>query len=159
MGLALDLEDCHPSVLLYCWLGHLTCKIVSEVTYNVSSWTLNPTIPYHTPICPQIWWTLVQERLRTVGKFLLTPWIFSLEDIASLTAWTLYNRQPTNFGTCYVVARAYSLDNNRMSFAIHLVVVNTSRLKWLKNACIVYYSTLLLLHSQTFAIYELCFLY
>ena len=44
MGLALDLEDCHPSVLLHCWLGHLTCKIVSRMTYNVSSGTLNPTI-------------------------------------------------------------------------------------------------------------------
>ena len=48
MGLALDLEDYHPSVLLHCWLGHLTCKIVSEMTYNVSSRTLNPTIPYHS---------------------------------------------------------------------------------------------------------------
>ena len=45
MGSALDLEDYHPSVLLHCWLGHLTCKIVSEMTYNVSSGTLNPTIP------------------------------------------------------------------------------------------------------------------
>jgi len=49
MGLALDLEDYHPSVLLHCCLGHLTCKIVSEMTYNVSSDTLNHTIPYHTP--------------------------------------------------------------------------------------------------------------
>jgi len=48
VGLALDLDDYHPSVLLHCWLGHLTCKIVSEMTYNVSSGTLNPTIPYHT---------------------------------------------------------------------------------------------------------------
>ena len=45
MGLALDLEDYNPSLLLNCWLGHLTCKIVSEMTYNVSSGTLNPTIP------------------------------------------------------------------------------------------------------------------
>ena len=44
MGLAPDLEDYHPSVLLHCWLGHLTCKIVSEMTYNVSSGTVNPTI-------------------------------------------------------------------------------------------------------------------
>jgi len=29
-------------------LGHVTRKIVSEMTYNVSSGTLNPTIPYHT---------------------------------------------------------------------------------------------------------------
>jgi len=47
VGLALDLVDYHPSVLLHCWLGHLTCKIVSEMTYNVSSGTLNSTIPYH----------------------------------------------------------------------------------------------------------------
>jgi len=34
-----------PSVLWHCWLSHLTRRIVSEMTYNVSSWTLNPTIP------------------------------------------------------------------------------------------------------------------
>jgi len=45
--LALDLEDYHPSVLLHCWLGHLTCKIVSEMTYDVSSGTLSPTTPYN----------------------------------------------------------------------------------------------------------------
>ena len=44
-----------PSVLWqwHCWLGHVTRKIVSEMTYNVSSGTLNSTIfyntiPYHT---------------------------------------------------------------------------------------------------------------
>jgi len=47
VGLAVDLEDYHPSVLLHCWLGHLTCKIVSEMTYNVWSGTLNPTIPFN----------------------------------------------------------------------------------------------------------------
>jgi len=37
------------TLLLHCWLGHRTCKIVSEMTYNVSSGTINPTIPiqYH----------------------------------------------------------------------------------------------------------------
>jgi len=45
VGLALDLEDYHPSVLLLCWLGQLTCKIVSEMNYNVLSVMLNPTIP------------------------------------------------------------------------------------------------------------------
>ena len=48
MGLAFDLEDYHPSVLLHCWLGHLTCKIVSGMTYNVSSGTLDPTVQYNT---------------------------------------------------------------------------------------------------------------
>ena len=54
MGLALDLEDYHPSVLLHCWFGHLTCKIVSEMTYNVSSGTLNPTVAYHVDLSPQV---------------------------------------------------------------------------------------------------------
>jgi len=39
------LRNYHPSVLLHCWFGHLNCKIVSEMTYSVSSGTLNPTIP------------------------------------------------------------------------------------------------------------------
>jgi len=32
-------EEAFFSVLLHCWLGHLTCKIVSEMTYNVSRGT------------------------------------------------------------------------------------------------------------------------
>jgi len=43
------LKLCRPSVLRHCWLGHVsvTRKTVSEITYNVSSGTLNSTIPYH----------------------------------------------------------------------------------------------------------------
>jgi len=37
-----------PLVLWHCWLWHTTCKILCEMTYNVSSGTLNPTIPYHS---------------------------------------------------------------------------------------------------------------
>ena len=37
------LTNCCPSVLWHCWLGLTTCKIVSEMTYNVLSGTLNPT--------------------------------------------------------------------------------------------------------------------
>jgi len=54
--------------------------------------------------------TLVQKRLRTVGEFLPIPNIFALGDTASLTVWTLCNRQQANFGRCDVVARAYSLE-------------------------------------------------
>ena len=42
-----------PSVLWHCWLGHLTHKLVPEMTYNVLSLMLNPTVPYHT-ICPSV---------------------------------------------------------------------------------------------------------
>ena len=39
-----------PSVLWHCWLGHVKHKIVFEITYNVSSGTLNPTTAYHTTL-------------------------------------------------------------------------------------------------------------
>ena len=42
------LTNHRPSVLIHCWLGQLTRKTVSEMTYNVLSGTLNSTIPYHT---------------------------------------------------------------------------------------------------------------
>ena len=35
---------------------------------------------------------------------------FASGDTSSLTAWTLYNKQQASFGTCYVVAWAYSLE-------------------------------------------------
>jgi len=41
VGLALTwLTNHYPSVLWHCWLGHVTHKIVSEMTYNVSSGTV-----------------------------------------------------------------------------------------------------------------------
>jgi len=39
------LTNYRSSVLWHCWLGHVTRKTVSEMTYNVSSGTLNSTIP------------------------------------------------------------------------------------------------------------------
>jgi len=41
------LTNRRPSVLWHCWLGHLTRKIVSKMTYDVSSGMLNTTLPYH----------------------------------------------------------------------------------------------------------------
>ena len=40
------LTNHRPSVLWHYWLGHVTRKTVSEMTYNVSSGTLNSTIAY-----------------------------------------------------------------------------------------------------------------
>jgi len=42
------LTNHRSSVLWHCWLGYVTRKTVSEMTYNVSSGTLNSTIPYNT---------------------------------------------------------------------------------------------------------------
>jgi len=59
-----SLTNHHSSVLWRCWLGHLTRKIVSEMTYNVASGTLNTTIPYYYTI-PHIFevrcWVFVQR--------------------------------------------------------------------------------------------------
>ena len=88
MGLALDLEDYHSSVLLHCWLGHLTCKIVSEMTCNVSNGTLNPTIPYRGAACnmasvglsPAIRWTGILVKLSLIGSV-----EYALTSIVALT--------------------------------------------------------------------------
>ena len=46
------LTNHRPSVLWHCWLGCVTRKTVSKMTYNVSSGTLNSTILYYytTPL-------------------------------------------------------------------------------------------------------------
>jgi len=51
--------------------------------------------------------TGVQSRLDPCPQFEQTT-----NDTAGLTTWTLYNRQQANVGTCCVVARVYSLEQN-----------------------------------------------
>jgi len=72
-------------------------KRISATEHDINNRNRKETRQY----APQIWWTLVQERLRTVGEVLPPPYIFALGDTASLTAcaWTLYNRQQANFST------------------------------------------------------------
>jgi len=53
------LTNRRPSVLWHCWLGHLTHNIVSEMTYNVSSGTLYPAVPYHTSLGLEGWYPAV----------------------------------------------------------------------------------------------------
>ena len=74
-------------------------------------------LPYMPP--PQIWWTYVQKRLRTVGEFLPTPLNFCIgRHCQPMLAWTLYNRQWANFSTHYVVAPAYSLEQQNAGRAL-----------------------------------------
>ena len=82
MRLASDLEDYRPSVLLHCWLGHLTCKIVSKMTYNVSNGTLNPTIP-----------TWESQNVSEIFTFTLTG---SVTVVTRLTlVWVIPGSNPT----------------------------------------------------------------
>jgi len=47
----ISVANCLPSVLRRCWLGHLTCKIVPEMTYKVSSGTLSLYSLTQSSIC------------------------------------------------------------------------------------------------------------
>jgi len=70
-------------------------------------------IPLHARKFGELWSRNGWERLRVFAH----PEIFALGDTACLTAWTLYNRQQANFGTCYVVTRAYSLQQQNAGWA------------------------------------------
>jgi len=49
-----------PSLLWHCWLGHLTCKnIVSEMTWTVSSGTLNLAQPTNQLFSGCFFWRIV----------------------------------------------------------------------------------------------------
>jgi len=50
------------------------------------------------------------ETAENGWRVFIRPLHFALGDTTSLTAWMLYNKQQVNFGTCYVVARAYGLE-------------------------------------------------
>jgi len=56
------LTNHRPSVLSHCWLGHVTRKTVSEMTYDVSSGTLNSTIPYHLGISNQATYSNINDK-------------------------------------------------------------------------------------------------
>ena len=64
------LTNHRPSVLWHCWLGHLTRKIVSEMTHNVSSGTLNTTIPYYTRGVPR-----GNQNVVKIAIFGITHWL------------------------------------------------------------------------------------
>jgi len=66
------LTNHRPSVLWHCWLGHVTRKTVSEMTYNVSSGTLNSTMPYHTSHSPCLsyCWLMFRHRVNCNGQHL-----------------------------------------------------------------------------------------
>ena len=65
------LTNHRPSVLWHCWLGHLTRKTVSEMTYNVSSGTLN---------------TLAQCHMSPCNCVIAEKWLKLLYEISELTA-------------------------------------------------------------------------
>ena len=90
------LTNHHPSVLWHCWLGHLTRKTVSEMTYNVSSGTLNPTLPYHCELLHQpylTWWLC--RVLRDYFMFLnICTECYNLHTLtttAGVYAWNVEN--------------------------------------------------------------------
>jgi len=64
-------------VLWHCWLGHLTRKIVSKMTYNVWSEALNPTIPIPEGLLyyrQRFHWSLKVLKFFLVFQGLESPW-------------------------------------------------------------------------------------
>jgi len=59
------------------WLGHTTHKIVSEMTCNVSSGTLNPTILYysvlHEILHQRFYSTVQQSDICCFGAMIILP--------------------------------------------------------------------------------------
>ena len=67
------------------------------------------------------------ETIENGWRVFVTLYVFTWGDTANLTKWTLYNRQQVNFGMCYVVAPAYSLESQNVGrvhagFAMHPVI-------------------------------------
>jgi len=53
---------------------HMTRKIVSEMTYNVSMGTLNPTIPYNDLLCVK--WEVKSLHSHSLNKLFLFSTLF-----------------------------------------------------------------------------------
>ena len=67
---------------------HVTRKIVSEMTYNVSMGTLNPTIPYHTGVFDFINEIIFKDVNCLVFCHSLTCFIKCIEITISLLYFT-----------------------------------------------------------------------
>ena len=94
--------------LFWNWFWTLTEHIsATEHDIHNRKETFQSTTPLHTPKFGELWSRNGWERL---ASFCPPPKFSHWETTARLTAWTLYNRQQANVGTCCVVARAYSLE-------------------------------------------------
>ena len=71
----------------------MTRKIVSEMTYNVSMGTLNPTIPYHTKnLLPITGWTAELVTLCQCDAWLRLPsQPYSIAGLLSVLNYTAYD--------------------------------------------------------------------
>jgi len=76
-----------PSVLWHCWLGHVTRKIVPEMTYNVLNGTLNTTIPHSDSVVKMVLYWVVSVGVcvcfSILEPFEMSPWIFYSSKIRS----------------------------------------------------------------------------
>jgi len=78
--------------------------MISTVGKNVSLQGL--------PYMPPNFVNFGPETAENGWRVFAPPPKFSHWETASLNGWTLYNRQQVNFGTCYIVARVYSLEQH-----------------------------------------------
>jgi len=91
----------HPRAVGHKTLWGLTLNFDRTYLYN-GTWyqqsKRNLSIYRYSPICRQIWWTLVWKRRRTVGEFLPTSLNFCIVRLPTLLMdWRLYNRAGTRW--------------------------------------------------------------
>ena len=91
----------------YIHLQQNTTSTIEKKLVNLRGFPYSPLnlVNFGPEITENGWWVFAD------------PYSFTLGDTTSLTTWTLYNRQQENFGTCYVVARAYSLEQQKVGLA------------------------------------------
>ena len=80
-----SLTSRRPLVLWHCWLGHLTRKIISEMTYNVLSGMLNSTMPYHDVASR---WVNNRHSIDVDVSALLTPRHYKCRRLVELPSAT-----------------------------------------------------------------------
>ena len=91
-----------PLVLWHCWLDHPTHKIIPEMIYNVSSRTLNPTMPYRWFFC-----LFVPPFVACITKRMSRFWCKFAQRVLRP------RRQTVNFGGREVKGQSHHAEINR----------------------------------------------
>jgi len=147
-----------PSVLWYCWLGLLTCKTVSLITYTVLVETLNPAQSIYS-LCPC--WLRCRALLMTLslGLLLLGPSPSSQPGFyCFLDAFHKFS--PLTWSD-HLILKSLDLDLDFFSFSanidfIHIHSIFSGLGKWFYSFFIVFFGTLLYAQHFYFCQYKAC---
>jgi len=113
------LTNHRPSVLWHWWLGHVTRETVSEMTYNVSSGTLNTTIPICFASISQV--ISLEDRFFAPVRWLAGKVVSETSYSISSESEMLKPIKGKGLDTCYsatYVSHAYEKKKNALPLPI-----------------------------------------